>query len=336
MTLFNLHFIYPEFLLLFLVWLPLLYGLWKTTQAQKTWHDYCDTHLLPHIVQEKSQRQSPWWMLWLGLLLISATVALSGPSWQRISTPVYKKTFARVIVLDLSNSMLASDIPPTRLQRTKYKILDLLHDIHEGQTGMVVFSSEPFVVSPLTDDSNTIAAMVPTLNTDTVPVQGSNITTALQKAGQLLKRGGAEHGQIILLTDSTPSKSAIEASRQLAQHGYTTSVIGVGTERGGPIVDGKGGFVTDSKGAIQFAKLDVSALMRLASAGDGAYIPFTDNDADISQVLKNNAIDKIDQQMHRTEHEKVLWQNQGHWFVWAAILFLVLLSRRGWLEKVLP
>lgn len=336
MNLFGIHFINPWFFTALIVLLPAVFYVWKKSTAQKTWHDYCDAHLLPHVVSEHTQRRSFGWALLLALFFIASTIALTSPSWQLASAPVYRKAIARVIVLDLSNSMLANDIPPTRLQRAKYKIVDLLRAINEGQTAMVVFSSEPFVVSPLTDDSNTIATMVPTLDTTTVPVQGSNIATALLKAEKLLKQGGAERGQIILFTDSTPSSQAIRVSKNLASEGYTTSVIAVGTVRGGPIANGKGSFVTGKNGAIVFAKLDANVLRQLAAAGDGKYIAFTDNDADVKQALQNNMLDKITEKMRRTEHDKVIWHNQGHWFVWAAILFLLLLARRGWLERILP
>ena len=336
MNLLGIHFIHPWFFTTLLLLLPTVFAVWKKSNTQKTWRDYCDPHLLPHVVSEQKQGQSLWWVWLLTLCIIASSIALAGPSWERASSPVYHKAIARVIVLDLSNSMLANDIPPTRLQRAKYKILDLLRAIDEGQTGMVVFSSEPFVVSPLTDDSNTIAAMVPTLDTTTVPVQGSDIATALIKAAQLLKQGGAERGQIIVFTDSTPSAKAISVSKELAGKGYTTSVVAVGTRRGGPIANGSGGFVTDAQGGIVFAKLDPEALQHLATAGDGQYIAFTDNDADVKQVLQNKLLDTINEKMQRSKHEQVIWHNQGHWFVWAAILFLLLLARRGWLERLLP
>lgn len=92
-----------------------------------------------------------------------------------------QKNISRVIALDVSQSMDTTDVSPSRLERAKYKIFDILRRIKEGQVGMIVFSSEPFVVSPLTSDANTIENLVTVINSDIVPVQGHNIYKALKK-----------------------------------------------------------------------------------------------------------------------------------------------------------
>ncbi|MDE5020693.1 VWA domain-containing protein, partial [Francisella tularensis subsp. holarctica] len=96
------------------------------------------------------------------------------------------------------------DVSPSRLERAKYKIFDILRRIKEGHVGMIVFSSEPFVVSPLTSDANTIENIVTVINSDIVPVQGHNIYKALKKSEQLIEQAGVQQGQIILITDSSP------------------------------------------------------------------------------------------------------------------------------------
>lgn len=336
MTLLGIHWLRPWFILILLPAIAICILLLKRWQQQHTWRDYCDPHLLPQLLTEKRDAKHHFWFAWLLLFWLVCTLALMGPSWQRLTVPVYQTTDARVIVLDLSNSMLANDLAPSRLQRAKYKILDLLREIKQGQTAMVVFSSEAFVVSPLTDDSNTIATMVPTIDTSTVPVQGDNIASGIQQAGKLLQQGGAQHGQIILITDSTPNAQDYSVTRQLAADGYTTSVLGVGTEQGGPVPLSQGGFVTNKQGAIQFAKLNITALQQLASNGDGQYVAMTNNDSDVQALLHSGSLDQVKQSIKKTQREKVMWQDQGHWFIWAAIFILLLLSRRGWLQRILP
>lgn len=328
-----LHLIRPWWLLALIpsvLWCLLL---WKRQQQQSGWQQYCDAHLLEHVVVNNPAKQSKLWLLLLALALLSMVVGLSGPSWHRLVTPVYKKSIARVIALDLSDSMLANDLAPNRLQRAKYKVLDLLNAIDEGQTGMVVFSRQAFVVSPLTDDSNTIASMVPTLNTDTVPVQGSRISTALDKSMQLLQQAGAENGSVILVTDSMPSPAALSAAKKLVSNGYRVLVLGVGTSKGSPIPNANGGFMTNKQGEIIFAKLNVAALQQLANAGNGEYVSMTTNDSDVKTLLADS--DQRDtEKREQSEQQKVLWQDQGHWFIWFALVMLVLLVRRGWLEHV--
>ncbi len=335
MTLLGLHFIRPWWLLSIIPCAILLYSLWKRHQAQQQWQHYCDPHLQQYVMQENGGKASKTWWWLLTAFLLSVVIAFTGPSWTQLPTPVYQTATARVIALDLSDSMLANDLAPSRLQRAKYKVLDLLHAIKEGQTGMLVFSSEAFVVSPLTNDTNTIASMVPTINIDTVPVQGSDTDSALIKAQQLLQQAGAEKGSIILITDSTPNAEAVNESRRLAGQGYRVFVLGVGTAQGGPIPKVNGGFLTDAKGAIQFAKLDAAALQQLASTGNGDYVAFTDNDSDVQTLVQESANTQQNEAIKSAEHNKILWQDEGHWFIWLSLIFLLLLIRRGWLEKVI-
>ena len=138
--------------------------------------------------------------------------------------PVYQKNISRVIALDVAQSIDTIDVSPSRLERAKYKIFDILRRIKEGQVGMIVFSSEPFVVSPLTSDANTIENLVTVINSDIVPVQGHNIYKSLKKSAQLIEQAGAQRGQIILITDSSPSLQAVSEAKQFAQKGIKTDV----------------------------------------------------------------------------------------------------------------
>ena len=101
---------------------------------------------------------------------------LMGPAWTYWHVPVYQKHSARVIALDVSPSMNATDLKPSRLVRAKYKEIDLLKKIKQGDTGMVVFSGLPFVVSPLTHDTNTISSMLSNIDSNVVPVAGYNLS----------------------------------------------------------------------------------------------------------------------------------------------------------------
>jgi Ca-activated chloride channel family protein len=329
-----LHWIRPDWFWLLLPVIATAGLLLRQQHSASAWKKYCDPHLQPHVLQNTGTQRVRWWWFWFSLCLLSSIIAMAGPSWQRLSTPVYRTANARVIVLDLSNSMLANDLAPNRLARAKYKILDLLRATQEGQTGMVVFSSQAFVVSPLTDDSNTIAAMVPSLNTTTVPVQGQNIAAGLQAAQTLLQQAGAQTGQVILITGSPVTSNDEDAAQQLAKQAYHLTVMGVGTERGGPIPKLSGGFITNASGAIEFAKLDLPGLENLAHTGAGQYVPFTNSNQDISRLLGENVKARLTDKFKQTEQAKTVWRDDGHWFIWLAILAFLPLIRRGWWENV--
>jgi len=140
-----------------------------------------------------------------------------------------------VILLDLSRSMDARDLKPSRLARARYKVEDLLARRGEGETALVVFAGAPFTVVPLTDDTKTIRSQLPALATDLMPVQGSNLAAAIDRGVALLKQAGSGRGRILVLADGVNGKGAEEAAARARRGGYPVSVIGVGTLEGAPI-----------------------------------------------------------------------------------------------------
>jgi len=332
----NFHFLRPWW---FLALIPaiLLFLLFKrkAVSSGNLWQQYCDPHLLPHLISNYSESQRSWLPhILLGIWIITIT-ALAGPTWSLYAQSVYQKNIARVIALDVSQSMNSADIAPSRLERAKYKILDLLKELKEGQTGMIVFSGSPFVVSPLTNDSNTIASMLPVLDSTIVPVEGNDIGKALKKSAQLLTQAGFSRGQIILVTDSKPTVEDNAEAAKLAVQGFTTSVLAIGTSRGGPVSNASGGFATDTSGNVIFAGLDSNALQQLAKKGDGNYIPFSADNSDINQIIDSEKSGVMDQDKPSAQMEtKSLWKDQGHWLIWVLIILAGLLVRKGWLNKL--
>lgn len=331
----SFHFIRPWWWLALIPAL-LIVILWykKSHASNNNWKEYCDPHLLEHILVGTPSARSNWLLALLALAWFFMVFALSGPSWSRYAAPVYQKNIARVIVLDVSQSMNATDITPSRMQRAKYKVLDLLHAIKEGQTGMVVFSSSAFVVSPLTADSNTIASMVPVLDSNIVPVQGSDIAAGLAKAGELFKQSGSTRGEIILITDSSPSASALTEAANLAKQGFVTSVLAIGTKEGIPARDNNGNFATDANGNVSLAHLDSSGLEKLAQAGNGEYVGFTGDNSDVDGLLKAATLNDLDAKASAESQTESLWQDRGDYLIWVALILVAFLARRGWLEKI--
>ncbi|WP_440683133.1 vWA domain-containing protein [Cysteiniphilum halobium] len=328
----SFHFLRPWWFLLIIPSIVLLVMMLRVKTVANNWSSHCDPHLLKHLLVGQQTRKRSILPVMIFLLWCIGVVALAGPTWSQYPQPVYQKVAARVIALDVSQTMNANDILPTRLKRARFKVLDLLKRIKEGQTGMIVFSGEPFVVSPLTADTNTIANMVPSLNSNIVPVSGDNIQKALVESAKLIKQTGFSEGQIILVTDSTPSSTALVEAQNLAKEGIKTSVLAVGTAQGGPIKNNDGGFVTDKKGQIVFANMDATALQKLAISGDGQFSLITDNDQDVARMLSHTGSGKT--QKTETQKANALWKDEGHWFVWLLIILVALIARKGWLEKV--
>ncbi len=147
------HFLRPYWLLALLPLAVLFWHLLRAPSGPGAWRNVCAPHLLAHLLVGPARRPSclPWLLLGLGWLL--AVLALAGPAWKRLPAPLFQAQIARVLVLDLSESMNATDVEPSRLVRARYKLLDLLAQTHEGQIGLVVYAGESFVVAPLTHDA---------------------------------------------------------------------------------------------------------------------------------------------------------------------------------------
>lgn len=318
--------------------LILLVLLWRRPAGALVWRRLVDAHLLPHLLvgADRAPRRLPLWLLGLGWLL--ATLALAGPTWERVAQPVYGTSAARVILLDLSPSMNAADLRPSRLARARFEVMDLLKASEEGQVALLAFGPEPFVVSPLTRDAATISSQVPQLTTDLIPVPGARDTArALNAAGELLGRASAGRGDIVLVTDGVGDlASARFAVQALAAGGHRVSVLAVGTSDGAPVPlapDGTRGFEPDPGGGVRIARLPESDLRELARLGNGRYVESHASDADTRALM---GLGSMDAEM--TEEPSLLsdqWREEGPWLLLALLPFAALAFRRGWLLSIL-
>jgi Ca-activated chloride channel family protein len=227
--------------------------------------------------------------------------------------------------------MNAADVAPSRLGRARFEVLDLLRAADEGQAALVAFGPEPFVVSPLTGDAATIAAQVPQLSTDLLPVAGPRRTDlALAMAGELLRQAGALSGEVILVTDAPGELGPTEgAARALAAAGHRLSVLAVGTEAGAPVPEAGGGFAADGQGGIRLARLDTTGLSALARAGGGRYVGLEAGDRDIEALLDGGPIQGAEAAEPGLVADQ--WREEGPWLLLALLPVAALGFRRGWL-----
>ncbi len=330
------HFLRPAWFLALLPLAALLALLWRRHLASGSWRTVVDPQLLPHLLVGSTQRRSPWAVAAIGLGGLLAITALAGPVWSKLQQPVFRRDSALVVLLDLSRSMNAADVPPSRLQMAKFKLRDLLARRKEGDTALVVYAADPFTVTPLTNDTNNIALQLPALTTDLMPAQGSRADRAIAKAQALLQQAGAVHGDVLLITDgidNTPAGPLHQAVKHLIDAGYRLSVLGVGTANGAPIPLAGGGFFQDAKGAIVVAKLDQRPLAQLAAAGHGIYRLLTaDSDSDTDALTAAFAADRQAQQSTQVAGMKSdQWREQGPWLLLPLLALAALAFRRGYL-----
>ena len=326
------HFLRPIWLVMLIpLGLACIYW-WRFYRRDNTWQLLCDAHLLPHLLIDAGKAEGRWPVALLALSWLLAVLALAGPTWVKLPEPVYRQQAARIIVLDLSKSMDATDITPSRLTRAKFKVQDILKQSREGQTALLVFAAEPYAVAPLSDDSATLAALLPPLSTQLMPTQGSRLDLALLKADELLANTGMRQGEVIVISDGTESLGATEqAAATLRKHGHRVAVLAVGTQTGAPIPSEQGGFLTDEAGNTVIVRLDVEALKRIADVGGGPFQTMTNDDRDIAALLNATPVMPLATRETRQMRTTDRWREEGPWLLFALLPLAALAFRRGWL-----
>jgi Ca-activated chloride channel family protein len=330
----HFHFLRPAWLLALVPLLALGWWLLRRRRLSRSWQSVVDSQLLPHLLIGKITAGSRLPAVLFTLVGLLVIIALAGPVWKQLPQPVYREQSALVIALDLSHSMDAGDLRPSRLARARFKVSDILKMRPEGQTALIVYAGGAFTVSPLTDDADTIDALVPSLSSDMMPAQGSRADLALEQAAQLFRNAGVAHGDVLLITDGIGAEQT-EAFSQLTAAGHRASILAVGTTDGAPIPQGNGGFLKDAKGAIVIPRLDINLLRNTALASGGRFSQIRADDADIKHLLGLLKINRLDNKTQQTEMQADHWQEQGPWLLLLAIPLAALAFRRGQLALLL-
>ena len=325
------HFLRPEWLYaLLLIGLMLL---WRRRLSSRTWQGVVDPRLLPYLLVGKDGRRTS--SMLAGIAALLAIFAMAGPAWQKLEVPVYRKSSALVVLLDLSRSMDAEDVKPSRLQRAQMKLRDILSQQKEADTALIVFAASPFVVSPLTPDAKTIASQLASLSTDLMPSQGSRPDRAIGRALQLLQQSGTAHGSVLLISDGVDPEAAADlknAVSALVGAGHCLSVLGVGSAAGAPIPSANGGFLKDAEGAIVLAKLDEAGMAELARQGNGQYRHISTDDSDFHALLATESAASPQQAEGMSSDQ---WRDEGPWLLLPLLLLGALAFRRGYLLALL-
>ncbi len=325
----NIHFIRPLVLWSLPVVLFIVWKLQNNNSRDDAWSKICDPHLLDAIKIKSAGKGSKWSLL-LWPISIIAILAIAGPAFRKLPTPVIKNQSALIIALDVSKSMLADDIKPNRLERAKFKINDILDQRKDGQTALLVYSGDAFVVTPLTDDTETIALMLKAISPDIMPVQGSRVDIALLKAQDLLQQAGYVTGDVVLIADGSNGSQAEKAAEKLEANNIRTSVLAIGTKGGAPIPTARG-FLKDRSGNIVIPKLEISELRSLASEGNGRFAQISGDSSDIDYLLPNKIENEDNTKMSNEDdsYDTEKYIDEGPWLTLLLLPLFVLLFRKG-------
>lgn len=343
----HFHFIRPWWLLAFVGLFLLLFLLKKIRYFQSPWQHFLPEHLTSALV-ENSQSQSPQAPLasaqhryWLKPLIIGTCtiLALAGPAWQKLPQPVYQLERGAVLIMDMSYSMFATDVKPNRLTRARYKAIDLLKQINQGDVGLIAYAGDAFIISPLTQDSKNIELLLPSLSPDIMPSYGANALAALTLADKTLKNAGHVSGDIYWFTDDIDNEEISDIYQWANTNNHHVNILGIGTKTGAPITLSSGQLLKDNNGAIVVPKLPKSKLLAIAQNNLGVYRTMTNNDSDIKALtahLTDNLTDNtknVFSSKEQTSAQQLMqgdqYQEQGPWLLIIILPLLLTYFRRG-------
>jgi Ca-activated chloride channel family protein len=306
------------------------FGLWilMLLEQRKSyrWRSAIAPHLLQHLVRHPKQR--PWIRPTSIVLpcLVIAILALAGPAWQRQKTPFVQDEAPLVVALDLSQSMNAIDVQPTRLLRAEQKIRDLLALRPGARTGLIAYAGSSHVVLPLTDDAKVIEMYLVSLETSLMPAAGKNPEQALKLAAEVLAKETTP-GTILFVTDGISDRYAAAFAEFQQASRHQVSVLAVGTTQGGPVRLGKEGFLTDAQGQRVISTLDREGLEALERRAGTYVVGATLDDRDVQKLIRRmnthlQAVQAVD--------ERVPWEDYGYYLVFSALPLSLVWFRKGW------
>jgi Ca-activated chloride channel family protein len=306
--------------------LPLLGLLWMAAgrDSAKKIASLVAKRLSPVLVGEASGRFARFVFLLLGAGL--SICALGRPQWGQTTTETKGKGRDVIILVDVSRSMLAADLPPSRLQRAKLAAEDLVRQLPADRIGLVAFAGSAFLQAPVTADHAAVLAAIRELDPEIIPLPGTNISGALHCADEAFDRTEGGQRALVLITDGEElEEDAVALSRELSQK-MRIFTVGVGSPEGSvlSIPSPRGGteYIRDGEGNVVQSKLDEGRLLQIAEAGGGFYTRLVSGPAE----MKHIAMDGIESM---AEHD-VMTQNQTHaverfqWPLAAGVFFLTL------------
>jgi len=319
-----IQFIQIEYLLVILI-IPLLFLFYaiKRMIRRKRIRRLGDESIVKQLMPDVPSSRG-----WVKLTLLSIgifffAIGLSRPQLGAKIKEVEGKGVEIMIALDVSNSMLAEDYTPNRLGRAKLAISRLVDKLREDRIGLIVFAGQPFVQLPVTTDYVSAKIFLNTINTGSVPVQGTAMGEAIMLAIKSFSLDSENSGRaIILITDGENHEDdPVEAARLARGVGINVHTIGIGSEAGKPIPMGNGELLKDNEGNIVVTKLDEETLLKVAEAGGGTYVRAGNSDFGLDAI-----VEKI-KEMEKQNYRSVVFEDfdeQYMYFFGIALLFFIL------------
>lgn len=298
----DFHFLRPLWLLALIF--PFIWGwfIYRNERVQSSWAEVCDEHLLKFLLirGDNQQRRLPYVLAIL--FMVFSVLALAGPAWIKQPSPALSVDNPVMIALNLSADMEQKDVAPNRLTRARYIIKEFMQTLHSTETGLIVYSDEPFMISPLTEDTALIDNLLPNVERNIMPANGDRLDRAIDMAAERMQQTGYAKGNIIVVTTDVGERfdKALQNAEDAHKKGFDVNVIKV-------------------------SAAENDKLQMVAQKGHGVYLNYNQDYAPLSRKVN----DLYAKELNKSKNMQTTWVDFGYYLFWLPALLLLYYYRRG-------
>lgn len=312
---------------LFLLWIipvMVIFYLYAFRKRDRLLALFCGKELVGELVSDikKGRRRVKAFLALLAMAF--GIVALTQPQWGYHWEEIKRVGVDIIVAIDVSESMLAEDVKPSRLKRAKREVFDLIEMLEGDRIGLIVFAGTSFVQCPLTLDYGACKMFLDYIDTDLIPVPGTALADAIRTATASFSKRERKSKALILITDGEDHEGEpTEAAKEAKQEGIKIFPIGVGRKEGVPIPlrGGSGGFKKDRQGDMVITHLDETTLQKIALETGGSYVSSVTGDMDLDKIYKEGIKQRIEQKQLKSTRKR-RWEQRFQWFILCALLFI--------------
>ncbi len=298
----DFHFLRPYWLLALVIPVLLFGMIMGKTYVQSAWSKVCDKNLLDFLLVKGSGQKGNYLKYSMPFSALFLVIALAGPTWMKKDNPALSMDNPVMILLNMSGEMWNKDVSPNRISRAKYVVKDLTSTLKNTESGLIVYSREPFVITPLTEDGAIIDNLLPALEMNIMPQDGDRLDRAVDLATERMKNVGFSNGNIIVLTSNIGERfdKVLESAAKASHEGFDVNIINMNS-------------------------VENDKLKMVANKGNGVYLRYNQSLSSLIDKINDITMKEIKQ----SQNMQTVWTDSGWYFLWFPLILLLGYFRRG-------
>ncbi len=298
----DFHFLRPWWLLGLIIPAAVYVFTYKNSQIQSAWQKVCDKNLLDYLLIKNNGTKGYKASVSAALITLFLVMALAGPTWLKKENPALSVENPVMILLNMSGEMWNKDVSPSRIERAKYVIKDLTKSLKNTESGLIVYSKEPFMITPLTEDTSLIDNIMSALQLDIMPQDGDRLDRAIELAVSRMQKTGLPHGNLIVITSNVGERfdAALTGASQASDAGFDVNIVNI-------------------------SKTTNDKLQMVADKGNGFYLNYQQSLAPLIQKINDITAKEIKQ----SKNMQTVWEDMGWYLLWLPALLFLFSFRRG-------